>query len=213
MPSRRGARDLTALTVLALLRTGPSHPYELHRMITQTHRDFVTGLPRSLYHAVDRLEKAEFIAPVDTEREGRRPERTVYELTGEGRRELAARLRYLLERPDPDTSVFVAAVSFMGCLPVQEARYCLQARAAALEAEIAGGDAHAASLGRELPRLLLLENEYVGALRRAELAWVRAVVADIDSGTLTWPDDIAELARRLPGGAAHDTEAKGAHDG
>ncbi|MBV2364208.1 PadR family transcriptional regulator [Streptomonospora nanhaiensis] len=196
--TRRGVRDLTGLTVLALLLTGPRHPYELHRVITQTHKDFVTGLPRSLYHAVGRLERDEFIEAVETEREGHRPERTVYRITDEGRRELRSRLRYLLERPDPDTTLLAAAVSFMGCLPTGEVRYCLRSRAAALEGAIAGADAQAADLRRELPRLLLLENEYTRAVWAAELAWVRGILADLESGALTWPDDAAELAGSVP---------------
>ena len=51
----RAERDLPGLTVLALLLTGPRHTYEMHRMMIDTRKDFVTGLPRSMYHAVERL--------------------------------------------------------------------------------------------------------------------------------------------------------------
>ncbi|GAA3309586.1 PadR family transcriptional regulator [Nonomuraea dietziae] len=65
--------DLAGLTVLAMLAVRAGHPYELHRFIVDTHKDYVTGLPRSLYHAVERLAKEELIVPVETTREGRRP--------------------------------------------------------------------------------------------------------------------------------------------
>ena len=104
--------DLVGLTVLAILSVRASHPYELHRFIIYTHKDYVTGLPRSLYHAVERLARDELITPTKTDREGRRPERTVYEITDEGRRELSTRLRRLLEEPEPDRRTLVAPQQF-----------------------------------------------------------------------------------------------------
>ncbi|WP_433248406.1 PadR family transcriptional regulator [Streptosporangium sp. CA-135522] len=183
--------DLVGLTVLALLSIKPSHPYELHRLILDTHKDYVTGLPRSLYHAVGRLAGDELIVPVETSREGRRPERTVYELTGEGRAELATRLRRLLSEPGADTRGFLAAVSLIGCLPVPEAERALLTRAAALESAVFACDAHMKSLEESgLPRLLLLELECERALRDAELGWVRSVLDRLGSGEFTWTSDL-----------------------
>src|SRR5690606_34329055 len=124
--------------------------------IVDTHKDYVTGLPRSLYHAVERLARDGLIVPVETSREGRRPERTVYEITDDGREELASRLRALLERPDPDRRTLLAAVSLIGCLPVPEALRALRTRVAALEGLIAGGEAQVRALvGSGLPEELL----------------------------------------------------------
>ncbi|MEV4456093.1 PadR family transcriptional regulator [Microbispora sp. NPDC049633] len=183
----RADRDLVGLTVLALLSVRPAHPYELHRFVIDTHKDYIGGLPRSLYHAVDRLARDELIAPVETSREGRRPERTVYRVTEEGRAELSTRLRRLLEQPDGDTKVFLAAVSLMGCLSVPEAERALSTRAATLEGAIVAADAHIETLdGSGLPRVLVLEVEYDRAMKAAELAWVRATLAEIRSGRITW---------------------------
>ncbi|KAB8182554.1 PadR family transcriptional regulator [Microbispora catharanthi] len=190
MARGRADRDLVGLTVLALLSVRPAHPYELHRFVIDTHKDYISGLPRSLYHAVDRLAREELIAPVETSREGRRPERTVYQVTEEGRAELGTRLRRLLEQPDGDTKVFVAAVSLMGCLPVPEAERALGTRAATLEGAIVSADAHIEALtGSGLPRVLLLEVEYDRAMKAAELEWVRATLAEIRSGQVSWSAD------------------------
>ncbi|MEW9532123.1 PadR family transcriptional regulator [Microbispora sp. NPDC049125] len=187
MALRRADRDLVGLTVLALLSVRPSHPYELHRFIVDTHKDYIGGLPRSLYHSVDRLAGEELIAPVETRREGRRPERTVYDITEEGRAELATRLRRLLEQPDADTKVFLAAVSLMGCLPEREAERALGTRAATLEGAIVAADAHVESLvATGLPRILLLEVEYNRAMKAAELEWIRTTLAGIRSGRIAW---------------------------
>ncbi|WP_084195803.1 PadR family transcriptional regulator [Streptosporangium amethystogenes] len=179
--------DLVGLTVLALLSVRPSHPYEMHRFVVDTHKDYVTGLPRSLYHAVDRLVRDELIAAVQTSRAGRRPERTVYELTDEGRAELATRLRRLLEEVGPDSRTFTAAVSLMGCLPTAEVERALRVRAATLEGRVVAADAGLKGLAESgLPPVLLLELECERALRAAERDWVRGLLVRLEAGEITW---------------------------
>ena len=199
----RADRDLVGLTVLALLSAQPSHPYELHRFIVDTHKDYITGLPRSLYHAVDRLVHDELITPVGVSREGRRPERTVYELTDEGRSELSSRLRRLLQVPDHDTRVFNAAVSLMGCLPPPEAERCLRARAATLEGIIVSAGAHLAALADAgLPRVVALELELEKTLRTTELEWVRTITDELGSAAISWSSPLkADLLPQLAEGA------------
>jgi DNA-binding PadR family transcriptional regulator len=191
MRRRRDDRDLVGLTVLALLSVRPSHPYELHRFIVDTHKDYITGLPRSLYHAVDRLCEEELISPVETTREGRRPERTVYEITAEGGAELGSRLRRLLEQPGPDNRAFLTAISLMGCLSPEDADRCLRTRAATLEGMVVADDAHLSGLAAAgLPSILTLEVECDRALRAAELDWVRGVLGRLQSGELTWSSSV-----------------------
>lgn len=72
---RRADRDLAGLAVLALLHTGPRHTYDMHRLMIDTRKDFVTGLPRSLYHAVERLQRDGLVRAQGTGRAGARPER------------------------------------------------------------------------------------------------------------------------------------------
>ncbi|MFD1932695.1 PadR family transcriptional regulator [Nonomuraea mangrovi] len=183
--------DLVGLTVLAMLSVRASHPYELHRFIVDTHKDYVTGLPRSLYHAVERLAKEELIVPVETTREGRRPERTVYEITEEGRAELSVRLRRLLEQPEADRRAFTAAISLIGCLSSAQAKMALRTRAASLEGGIAGLVSHRQALADGgLPEVLALELECAQALQEAELAWVRGLIGRIDEGRLDWPGSV-----------------------
>lgn len=198
MALQRVDRDLPALTVLALLTTGPRHTYEMHRLMVDTRKDFVTGLPRSMYHAVERLVRAELIRVVGTDRAEGRPERTVYALTDVGRAELGERVRRLLASPDPDATLFVAALSFVGCLPVPQARAALGARHAELVRRTGDATAELAVVGATLPRLLLLEAEFEIARLSAERDWVATLLADLDAGRLSWPDDPRELAEVLP---------------
>ena len=54
----------------------------------------------------------------------------------------------------------------------------------------------------QLSRVNLLETEYLIALKRAEVDWLRAVVADIREGRLTWSPVAAatELSDQQEGG-------------
>jgi DNA-binding PadR family transcriptional regulator len=193
MGLRRSDRDLPALTVLALLLTGPRHTYEMHRLMIDTHKDFVTGLPRSMYHAVERLLRDELIRVVGTDRAAGRPERTVYALTDAGRAELAARVRRLLEHPDADATLFVAALSFVGCLPVPQAREALAARRGELDRRAGEATAGYEAAVRDVPRVLLVELEFEIARLTAERDWVARLVDDLDAGRLTWPADVRDF--------------------
>ncbi|GAA1694884.1 PadR family transcriptional regulator [Fodinicola feengrottensis] len=195
---RRSDRDLVALTVLALLMTGPKHTYEMHRMMIDTHKTFVTGLPRSMYHAVERLLKDNFIDAVDTLKDGPRPERTVYALTDAGRAELSEREERLLRTPDADSTLLVAALSYLGCLSVDQARAALTARVETLDRQVAAATATLTDVGPQLHRLLLLELEYDLARETAEARWVGQLIADLADGTLDWPADPRELIKEMP---------------
>ncbi|MFI6476408.1 PadR family transcriptional regulator [Nonomuraea sp. NPDC050663] len=196
--------DLVGLTVLAILSVRPGHPYELHRFIVDTHKDYVTGLPRSLYHAVEKLAAEELITPVETSREGRRPERTVYEITDEGRRELATRLRRLVENPGAEHRVFTAAVSLLGVLPVPQALQALRSRAATIDGTLTAlnGQLEAMRDGG-LPEVLALELDYERAVGEAELVWIRKVAARLESGELAWTGTVK---RALMEQALHEEE-------
>lgn len=181
------SRNLWSLTVLCLLRQRPMHPYEIQRLIRERKKDDFLDLKRgSLYHAIGRLVKAGLIETVETTREGRRPERTVYCLTADGERELLAWLGDLLARPAADRSPFFAAVSFLAHLTPEEVINCLQERTKALRTELTALDASLEALTPRIGRIVMLETEYSRAMRRAELDWVAAAINDIRAGRLTW---------------------------
>ena len=94
-------------------------------------------------------------------REGRRPERTVYEITDAGTREMNEWLSELVATPVKEFLQFEAALSLIAGLPPDEALSQLERRTDALEVRItqlrAVLDA-ARQMG--LPRLFTLEGEY-----------------------------------------------------
>jgi DNA-binding PadR family transcriptional regulator len=193
-------RTLTplALAVLRLLHERPMHPYEIHQLVRDRGTDFVIKVRAgSLYHTVERLLRLHLIEPVETGRDGRRPERTVYAITDSGRDEFTTNLRDLVRFPAEEFPVFAAALEMIGAIDPPSARRLLEQRTLALEAELAGGEQISSTLSKQgLGRISLIEAEYVVHMLRAELSWVRDVIADIDSGNLLWherpihaPDD------------------------
>src|SRR5215467_63422 len=195
MPDRSPPADVLALTVLAFLTERPMHPYDVQRVIRQRHKDYAIERPRALYRAFERLARDELIEPVETSREGRRPERTVYRITDEGRAEFQHRLVQLLERPVVEDPVFGVAVGFVGYLNPGAVLEALQDRFASLEGEVAGLDAALQAMLRSLPRLVLLPHEYRRALRQAERDWVQKLIEDIRSSKLSW--DLEALVRHF----------------
>ena len=195
MPDRSPAADVLTLTVLAFLTERPMHPYDVQRVIRQRHKDYAIERPRALYRAFERLARDELIEPVETSREGRRPERTVYRITDEGRAEFQHWLLQLLERPVVEDPVFGVALGFVGYLNAGSVLEALQDRFASLEGEVAGLEAALQAMLTSLPRLVLLQHEYRRALRQAERDWVQKLIADIRSSKLNW--DLESLVRHF----------------
>jgi hypothetical protein len=73
----------------------------------------------------------------------------------------------------------------------------LERRAGAFEAEIASVDSMLRDLPPDLPRLFAIEDEYTQAMRRAELEWLRRIIAELKEGTLEWPPMIEQLERPM----------------
>lgn len=136
---------------------------------------------------------AGLVEMVETNRDGRRPERTIYRLTPAGADELDFWLREMLEQPSPDYPRFAAALMFLGALRrKEEAIKVLEHRAEQFEIQIAAGAALMRVVPKELPRLFSIEEEYAQSMRQAELDWLRQTIADLKEGRLEWPQMLEE---------------------
>lgn len=177
-----------ALAVLGLLGERPRHPYEVAFTMRQRHMHKHIRLNLgTLYHTFEQLQRAGWIEPTETEREGRRPERTVYSLTPRGWEQFRDRLRQLISEPTGEYSSFEAGLSFIHQLTREEAAELLRMRARALEHEV---EVHEQVLrylnDRGLSRLALIEAEMVQGQRSWQAGWVRRIAAEIESGELEW---------------------------
>jgi DNA-binding PadR family transcriptional regulator len=180
-------RTPLALAVMNLLMERPMHPYEMKLKMKERGHDQVIRLKGgSIYDTVERLEEGGFITSQAPSREGRRPERTVYEITDTGRDEITAWLREMLAQPVNDYPQFAAALAFFAALDKEEVIRLLQVRSAMLESQIAGTQKawENWTTTMRIPRLFLVEAEYGIAMNHAELEWVRNLIAEIQHGTL-----------------------------
>jgi DNA-binding PadR family transcriptional regulator len=184
--SKRKVSNPLALAVMALLYERPMHPYEMVSVMRERGKHESVRLRySSLYSVVEALEREGLISPRETVREGRRPERTVYELTGEGSVEFLGWLRELLSEPAKEYTQFAAGLTFLPALPPEEAAELLDERVRRLEKEIEEMRSLLDGVMEQgLPRLFLIESEHELILREAELRWVREFVREISEGTL-----------------------------
>jgi DNA-binding PadR family transcriptional regulator len=181
-------RSPLALTVLALLAYRPLHPYGLVALIKEWGKDEVVnvGQRASLYKAVRRLLRAGLIRVQGTERDHQYPERTVYELTAEGRAAALTWLEEMLSVPRYEFPEFPAALSFLMMISPDRALELLEQRRVLLADRVTELDVELAGYAGRLPRVALVETEYLRAVTAAEAQWVATAVSDLREGRLAW---------------------------
>ena len=177
-----------ALSILELLDERPMHPYELASTMRERHQDeFIRLNFGSLYHTVDALERDGWIVPIEREKEGRRPERTIYKLTDSGREVLVRVVSDILAQPRREYPHFSAGLMFMHHLTAPQAAEHLRNRALVLKAthaKLSGILSELQAYG--LRRLALIELEHKIAMLDAERKWVTNLSREISEGTLEW---------------------------
>ncbi|GAA4078132.1 PadR family transcriptional regulator [Nonomuraea soli] len=182
----RSRSNPLALAVLALLFEGPMHPYELATTMRERHKEESIKLNYgTLYSVMQSLDKRGLVRVKEVVREGRRPERTIYEITEAGRVEMIDWLSSLIATPAQEFTDFEAGLSLIGVLEPEIVLRLLEERLMRLTQQVQGQEAmYESALKDGLARLLLIEMEYVITLRRAELAWLRELVGQLRDGTL-----------------------------
>ena len=181
--------NLSRLTILGLLaERGPMHGHQIRRIAALTNAEVWGGITGgALYAELRRLHGEGLITAVREEQVGRRPARTVYDITGEGRLALAvqrdAALEVIFGSADPLSVVLLFAAG----ADTSE----LGERLAARRRLVAGRlDAMAAERER-LTAQGLLPSVAVAAFRRGELRL---------EAELRWHGEFdGQLAAGLPG--------------
>ena len=185
---RRPVSNPLALAVLVLLYERPMHPYEMASTLRERRKEASIKLNYgSLYTVIEQLLREKFISVREVLREGKRPEKTVYELTPSGELELIDWMRELISSPVKEYPAFEAAISLLPVLPPEEVIDLLEIRIGLLQKTID-------DIGREerlcremkLPRLFSLEGEYSKALTLAEYEFSKNLLSDLkrDAGGL-----------------------------
>jgi len=189
-------RSPLALAVLALLAYKPLHPYGVQRLLKEWGKEKVVnvGQRASLYKTMERLTAAGLIAVRETERDQQYPERTVYELTDAGREAARAWIGDIVREPRPEYPEFPAALSFVMMLEPEAVRSALQERREAVARALAKAKQDVADSHQwGLPKVTLLDDEYLVAVTEAELRWIDGVLRELASGELAW--DLEQLVQ------------------
>ncbi|HEY4215933.1 MAG TPA: PadR family transcriptional regulator, partial [Gemmatimonadaceae bacterium] len=193
MPASPPTRPRSPLwiIVLGLACEESMHPYRMQVLIRERGKDQVANAAQrnSVYQTIDALERAGLVAARETSRGENRPERTSYEATAEGRRTLRAWVRNGLATPAREFPEFPAVLATLyGPDDTEDFANLLRQR---IDAQLPRVEELEQPLP-DIPRLFLLENEYMAAMLRAEIKWLRGVIADLESGKLDYPTE-AEL--------------------
>jgi DNA-binding PadR family transcriptional regulator len=212
--TKRKINNPLALAVLACLSEHPMHPYEMASTMRERGKDQSIKLNYgALYTVVEALQQHGFIVAQETERAGRRPERTVYRLTDAGRMELIDWVSELISRPVKEYTQFEAGLSLIPVLPPEDAAALLVQRCTRLEMEIAQGRSllqFAAQRG--VARLNLIEGEYQLAMQEAELAWTRQFAEAIRLGTVEGVAEWAAMHRNAAEQEHNESQGKAEHE-
>ncbi|MFE7660259.1 PadR family transcriptional regulator [Streptomyces celluloflavus] len=200
-------RSTLALAVLSLLGEAEQqgensmHPYRMQQLLKARGKDQVVnvGQRASLYRTIDRLRRSGLIEVREVSREGARPERTAYSLTQQGRSTWREWMLDALATPMKDYPVFPAAIAFIPMLTSQEVLSQLEKRLELLTDELACIEAEL-STDSGVPRLFMLEMEFLKATTEVERTWVASLIDDLRAGVISWSEDqLRALAMQVRG--------------
>jgi DNA-binding PadR family transcriptional regulator len=155
-----------------LAASGPLHGHQIRQQAQTDRTEIWTDIQvGSVYGALKRLANEELVRELRTERIGNRPERTVYEITSEGRRALAAvrytALRELGRHYDP----FDLALTQSSDIAEEDLEQMVGHRLAGLQLQVASLRHHAETADpyvNEAERMVLL---HLIERAEAEVRW------------------------------------------
>lgn len=174
----------TRLVILGLLRERPLYGYELKQIIEEHMGDWTSIAFGSIYFALSKLSEEGFVEKVATEQEGGRPSRTIYQITAAGREEFLRLLHEAWREVERPYYTIDVGLAFMDALPVEEIKGYLQRRVAELEAIVGHVAAHRTEqlAQTEVPPAVAAIFDHSLAHFRAELAWTRDLLAQVERG-------------------------------
>lgn len=162
----------------------PVHGYDVRRELLSWSADKWANIhPGSIYHALRKLSEEGLVREVATGQDGGRPAKTSYEITDKGRAEFQSLLRDQWWNLKPSPDPFMAAFSFLGTMPREEASAALRNRAVQLKAGVHQLEAAmTADWVDNKPVYVSWLWERSIAIAEAEIAWCERTAKRIESG-------------------------------
>src|SRR3569833_1403477 len=170
---KRKVASMLGLAVLSVALERAMHPYEMAAVLKQRGKDADMPIKwGSLYTVVANLEKHGFLEAVESVKDGGRPERTVYRITPAGRAEFEDWVRALVGTVEKEPPRFRSGLSMIGNQGPDQASSRLRQRRAQLDEHVEEQRAALERLRPLMPRLFLVEVEYVFVLSVVVGCWV-----------------------------------------
>ncbi|GLY41539.1 PadR family transcriptional regulator [Amycolatopsis sp. NBRC 101858] len=178
------------LAVLELLHEKPMHPYEMASLMRERYVSTRVNVKAgSLYHTVERLQRSGFLEVVDTQRDGRRPERTVYGMTQSGLDEFNQRGRELLGDLADEFPAYLSGLAVIDELGKETSLLELEHRITRLRAAVAADQAVLERLAEDrTPPIYWLDWQFKCDQRKFELEWTVRLHEDLKSGRIPFQD-------------------------
>jgi DNA-binding PadR family transcriptional regulator len=165
----------------------PLHGYEVRQESEKWSADKWANVAYgSIYHALNKMRQEGLVEVIDAEQVGKRPARTVYQVTDRGRAEFERLLRGYWVQVRPLIDPFQVAIAFMDRLPREELLTVLRRRAVLLRAELEvfayGAETKLRSV--EVARHIAENLRLARSRLEVELHWVEQAIEKVDRGEL-----------------------------
>lgn len=174
----------TRLVILGLLRERPLYGYEIKHVIEDHMGDWTNIAFGSIYFALGKLADEGFIEKVATEQEGKRPSRSIYQITAAGRQEFLRLLREVWHEGERHYYTIDIGLFFREALPLKEIEGYLRGRIAQMEAVLVHLEGHQAeqTSHEEMPSQAALIFDHARFHFQAELDWTRGLLDKVKQG-------------------------------
>ncbi len=138
----------------------------------------------SIYFALDKLTEEQFVEKVGVEQEGKRPSRSVYQISEAGQNEFIRLLRNEWERIERQYYSIDICLFFLEALPLAEVKVYLQGRQATLQSTLNYLQNHRDEQlsNPEVPRLASAIFDHTLVHTQAELNWVSDLLIRLERG-------------------------------
>ena len=172
------------MVILGLLRERPLYGYEIKHIIEDHMGDWTSIAFGSIYFALDKLAKERLVEKVSVEQNGKRPSRSVYEITDAGRKEFMHLLRESWQDVERQYYELDVCLFFMRYLPLDEAKDYLRRRRMILEHTLTEVKKHREEQLAipDVPALAGAIFDHTLVHTEAELRWVTDLLKKMENG-------------------------------
>lgn len=170
--------------ILGLLRQRSLYGYEIKHIIEDHMGDWTSIAFGSIYFALDKLAEEGFIEKINIEQKGKRPSRSVYQITDSGREEFLRLLREGWQQIEQTYYDLDICLFFLNALPLEEIKQYLRVRQASLQEALKHIQSHREEqlANPHVPRLASAIFDHTLVHTQAELNWIIDLLEDLERG-------------------------------